>query len=76
MPGECFYLRLLLHHITGPQSCAELKTVEGDLCSSFREACFRLGLLEDDNKYHLAMEEASVSDSASSLHSLFAVILT
>ena len=74
--GECFYLRLLLHHIRGPQSFAELKTVEGDLCSSFREACFRLGLLEDDNQYHLAMEEASVSNSASSLRSLFAVILT
>ena len=26
--GECFYLRLLLHHIRGPQSFAELKTVE------------------------------------------------
>ena len=38
--GECFYLGLLLHHIRGPQSFAELKTVEGDLCSSFREACF------------------------------------
>ena len=54
------------------QSFAELKTVEGDLCSSFREACFRLGLLEDDNQYHLVMQEASVSNSASSLHSLFA----
>ena len=74
--GECFYLRLLLHHIRGPRSFAELKTVEGDLCSSFREACFRLGLLEDDNQYHLAMQEASVSNSASSLRSLFAVILT
>ena len=42
--GECFYLWLLLHHIRGPQSFAELKTVEGDLCSSFREACFRLSM--------------------------------
>ena len=74
--GECFYLRLLLYHIRGPQSFAELKTVEGDLCSSFREPCFRLGLLEDDNQYHLAMQEASVSNSASSLRSLIAVILT
>ena len=74
--GECFYLWLLLHHIRGPQSFAELKTVEGDLCSSFREACFRLGLLEDDNQYHLAIQEALVSNSASSLRLLFAVILT
>ena len=74
--GECFYLRLLLHHVQGSQSFAHLKTVEGDLCSSFREACFRLGLLEDDNQYHLAMQEVSVSNSAASLCSLFAVILT
>ena len=53
--GECFYLRLLLHHIRGPQSFAHLRTVEGNLYSSFREACLRLGLFEDDNQYHLAM---------------------
>ena len=29
--GECFYLRLLLHHIRGPQSFA----VEGDLAALF-----------------------------------------
>ena len=50
--------------------------MEGDLCSSFREACFRLGLLEDDNQYHSAMQETSVSNSAASLRSLFAVMLT
>ena len=74
--GECFYLRLLLHHVRGPQSFSELRTVNGDHCSSFREACFKLGLLEDDSQYHLAMEEASVGNSPASLRSLFAVILT
>ena len=74
--GECFYLRLVLHHVIGPQSFAELRTVNDDLCSSFCEACFKMGLLEDNNQYHLAMEEASVSNSAASLCSLFAVILT
>ena len=74
--GECFYLRLLLHHFRGPQSFSDLRNVNSDLCSSFREACFKLGLLEDDNQYHMGMEEASVSNSAVSLRSLFAVILT
>ena len=64
------------HHIRELQSFAELKTVEGDLCGSFREACFRLRFLEDDNQYHLAMQEAAVSNSAASLCSLFVVILT
>ena len=58
--GECFYLHLLLHNVNGPQSFAARRTVNGDLCSSFRETCLKLGLLEDDNQYHLAMEEASV----------------
>ena len=74
--GECFYLRLLLHNIRGPQSFAHLRIVEGNLCGSFHEACLRLGLLEDDNQYHLALQEAAFSNSASSLRSLFAVILT
>ena len=30
---ECFFLRLLLYNIRAPQSFAELKTVEGDLCT-------------------------------------------
>ena len=65
-----------MHHVRGPQSFAHLKTVEGDLCSSFHEACFRLGLLENDNQHHLAMQEASISNLAVSLCSLFAGILT
>ena len=53
--GECFYLRLLLHNVMGPQSFVALRTVDGDLCSSFcGGACLKLGLLEDDNQYHLA----------------------
>ena len=74
--GECFYLRLLLHTNKRPQSFAHLRTVEGNLYSSFREACLRLGLLEDKNQYQPAMQEAAVSNSAASLLSLFAVILT
>ena len=73
---ECFYLRLLLHHIKGPQYFVHLRTVEGNLCSSFRKACLRLGFLENDSQYPLAMQEVAVSNSAASLRSLFAVKLT
>ena len=34
-----------------------------------------MGLLEDDSQYHLAMEEAPVSNSPASIYTLFAVIL-
>ena len=73
---ERFYLWLLLHNIKGPLSFAHLRTVKGNLCSSFREACLRLGLLEDDNQYRLAMQEAAVGNSTSSPCFQFAVILT
>ena len=68
--------KVLLPCIMFEQSFAHFKIVGGNLCSSFCEACFRLDFFEDDNQYHLAMQEASVNNSAASLHSLFAVILT
>lgn len=73
--GECFYLRLLLTHVRGPQSFNDLRIVNGDLCSTFHEACLNLGLLEDDSHYHSAMQEASLSNSPSRIRALFAVIL-
>ena len=54
----------------------DLQTVDGELFSYFREACFKVSILKDDNQYHLAMKEASVSNSPASLCSLFAVIPT
>jgi len=38
--------------------------------AEFLDLCqvVKLGLLEDDNQYHLAMEEAAVSNSPARLH--------
>ena len=49
-PGqqECFFLRILLHEVRGPTSFKALKTVNGQVCQTYREACNKLGLLEDD----------------------------
>ena len=73
--GECFYLRLLLTHVRGPQSFNHLITVDHSLCGSFQEAHLNIGLLENDSHYHLAMQEASLSNSPSTICVLFAVIL-
>ena len=53
--AECFYLRLglLLHTVRGPTSFADLKTADGEECETFREACQRRGLLEDDQHWDL-----------------------
>ncbi|KIH47497.1 hypothetical protein ANCDUO_22443 [Ancylostoma duodenale] len=43
---ECYYLRLLLHTVRGPTSFAELKTVNGELCETYKEdkglVCLRM----------------------------------
>ena len=43
-----FYLRLLLVNVRGPTSFQSLRIVDGELCATYREACQRLHLLEDD----------------------------
>ncbi|XP_014784030.1 uncharacterized protein LOC106879105 [Octopus bimaculoides] len=72
---ECFYLRLLLHDVRGPKSFQHLKTVNGEICSTFREACLRYGLLENDSKWDATLAEAANSRSAKSLRALFAILL-
>ena len=74
--GECYYLRLLLHEVCGVTSFDDLKTVSGDICPTFREACRRRGLLENDNQYSLALEEAAMSQMPSQVRTLYAIILT
>ncbi|GFY72133.1 uncharacterized protein TNIN_87991 [Trichonephila inaurata madagascariensis] len=59
---EAFYMRLLLHHVRGPISFEDLKTVivrdeDGDIleikpCSTYTEACQVLRLLEDDSHWY------------------------
>ena len=70
-----FFLRILLHAIKGPSFDA-LKTVNGAICKTFREAYQLQGLLEDDNARHHTMEEAAVSATPQSLHFLLAIIIT
>ena len=45
---ELFYLRLLLTKVTGPKSFRELLTVDDEEYETFREACVKRGLLQDD----------------------------
>ncbi|KAL8585058.1 hypothetical protein ACOMHN_013075 [Nucella lapillus] len=61
--GECYFLRLLLNVVKGPKSYDDLKTVNGEVCATFREACPNQGLLEDDQHLQLAMEEACATQS-------------
>ena len=73
--GETFYLRLLLHHQTGATSFETLRTINGRLCETFKEACLALNLLEDDNEWFICLAEAVKIQSPSSMRSLFITIL-
>lgn len=73
---ECFYLRLLLHNVTGPTSFQYLKTVDGHVCRTFQEACLRRGLLENDSQWIDTMQQAANTQLAPQLRSLFAILLT
>ncbi|CAF3387997.1 unnamed protein product [Rotaria sp. Silwood1] len=73
---ECFFLRLLLHTVKGPTSCEALRTVNGQICATFREACQIRGLLEDDAHWNSTMIEAAAAQSPARLRYLFAILLT
>ncbi|CAE1291701.1 unnamed protein product [Acanthosepion pharaonis] len=72
---ECFYLRLLFHEVNGPTSYNNLRAVNGVLCDTFREACLRLGLLEDDSQWDATVAEGALLKMPSALRHLFTIIL-
>ncbi|XP_067949943.1 uncharacterized protein [Watersipora subatra] len=73
---ECFFLRIMLHHVVGLVSFQRLRTVEGHVCATFHEACRRLWLLEDDAQWREALEEAATVHSPAQLRKLFAIMLS
>ena len=73
--GERFYLRLLLNHVVGARSFADIRTVEGEVCPSFQEAARRRGLLEDDGEWDLCLTEATNYASPYQLRDLLSIIL-
>jgi hypothetical protein len=73
--SELFYLRLLLHNKVGATSFDDLRTINGELCGSFQEACLKLGLLENDNELDLIMEEAATIRFGDQLRDMFINIL-
>ena len=73
--GERFYLYILLLHVRGVKGWSDLKSVDNHVCKDFREAAEKRGLLESDNEYQLALQEASAVGSGSRVRQLFAYIL-
>jgi hypothetical protein len=73
--GERFYLRLLLTAVKGSTSYEHLRTFQGNVAPSFREACLARGLLEDDQEWQQCLEEAKSMATGRQLRQLFVTIL-
>ncbi|XP_076886945.1 uncharacterized protein LOC143536652 [Bidens hawaiensis] len=67
LPGE--------RQVNGPQCFEDIRTVDGVVCETFRDACYKRGLLDDDKEYIEAIEEASHTSSGYYLRNLFATML-
>ena len=56
---EDYYLRLLLNIEKGCRNFQDAQTVDGIVHNSFKDACYALGLLQDDKEFIDAIFEAS-----------------
>ena len=72
---ELLRLRLLLLNCRGAKSFDELKNVNGVQYMTFSEACLALGLIDDDEEWSRAMQEAVSLMIPGSIRLLFVRIL-
>uniref|UniRef100_A0A914VBN9 ATP-dependent DNA helicase n=1 Tax=Plectus sambesii TaxID=2011161 RepID=A0A914VBN9_9BILA len=70
-----YFLRVLLAHVPGAQSDEELRTVEGQVCATHREAALLRGLLEDNMEWAACLSEAARLQMPAQLRQLFVTIL-
>ncbi|KAI9106688.1 hypothetical protein K1719_022216 [Acacia pycnantha] len=55
--GELYYLRLFLTKVRGAKTYTDIRTVNTVIYPTFGEACYTLGLLDDDEEYIDAIKE-------------------
>lgn len=73
--GERFYLRLLLNIVKSPTTYEDIRTVNFIVYDTFKSAYVARGLLEDDNKWNIALTEASRWAMPTSLREMFVMLL-
>ncbi|KAJ1272622.1 hypothetical protein BS78_06G217300 [Paspalum vaginatum] len=73
--GETFYLRMLLMVVRGARSYKEVRTYNGKIYPTFRDACQARGLIGDDTEWSSLFDEAVVWASAYQLRNLFMTML-
>ncbi|XP_038718166.1 uncharacterized protein LOC120011170 [Tripterygium wilfordii] len=73
--GDAYYLCMLLSHVKGPRNFTDIRTVDGIVYDTFKEACNAIGLIADDREWHNAMDEAAQWATSHNLRNLFVTLL-
>ncbi|XP_045829948.1 uncharacterized protein LOC123921446 isoform X3 [Trifolium pratense] len=72
---ELYYMRLLLNIQVGCTCFEDIRTVDGHVYDSYREACDELGLLANDREFIDAIDELSILGTGSYVRNVFSVLL-
>jgi hypothetical protein len=73
--GERYYLRMLLLIVKGAHSYQSLRTYNDITYATFKEACNARGLLNNDQEYYNAFDEAASWATSNQLRQLFVTML-
>ncbi|RZB65818.1 hypothetical protein D0Y65_041747 [Glycine soja] len=73
--GKLFYLRMMLTVCKGPTSFEDLRTIDNVQYSTYKEACFAMGFLQDDKEFIEAIKEAKDWGSTHYIRKLFVLLL-
>ncbi|KAL3627364.1 hypothetical protein CASFOL_028727 [Castilleja foliolosa] len=73
--GDAYYQRCLINVIRGAKCHEDMMKVNNIQYESYKDACYALGIIEDDKKYFDGIKEASYWASAQLLRQLFCKLL-
>ena len=73
--GELYFMRIMLNHIRGPTCYEDLRTVGDEVYDTYRDACYALGLVDDDKEYIGAITEAHDWGNGRYLRQMFSMLL-
>ncbi|WOH11486.1 hypothetical protein DCAR_0830973 [Daucus carota subsp. sativus] len=74
--GDLLYLRMLLMRKKGCTKFEDIRTVDGVLYNTFKDACGAMGLLQNDKQWHDALKENAHSSFPHQIREMFVNILS